>query len=238
MESLCHNFVAAYVCPYQDGYMEGKLRIETPAERKLWREVHRAWLRSGHGASRFEIARQYTRKYPNNVWGWVALGDILTDLAHYDAAHHALSQAQQLAPKIVWPRIYLYWADLYRKRGDLKRAESFYRRAVKAKATTSRLVLLGCVLARQGRLSEAKACHRRAVRLATCPPDEAYFNLGLILRAERRYAKALDCFERAIQIDRDYTFAKEARKDVLHAMKLRKPGGPTNSNKQKRLARK
>jgi tetratricopeptide (TPR) repeat protein len=51
--------------------------------------------------------------------------------------------------------------------------------------------------------------------------EEAYFNLGLILRAEGKYEEALECFERAIEIDPQYTLAKQARKDVARLFKLR-----------------
>lgn len=180
----------------------------------------RSW-NDGHGASHLEIAAQYTSRYPENVWGWVALADILVRMAHYKAAHRALSHAQKLAPANIRRHICVQWGHLYRESCDLKRAEKWYRRAVERTATTTGLTFLGAVLAKQGRFSEAKRCHRRAARLATSPPDEAYYNLGLIFRAERRYAKALECFERAIKIDPKYEIAREARKDVLKALKLK-----------------
>lgn len=204
--------------------MQAKLNTETMAEKELWRELMQAW-NDGNEASRFEIACQYTKKYPDNVWGWVALADILVKLARYEAAHRALSHAQKIAPGNIRRHIYVQWGHLYDESYELKKAEIWYRRALGCKETTTGLVFLGAVIAKQGRFAEAKACHRRAVRLATSPPDEAYYNLGLILRSERRYAKALECFHRAIEIDPNYTHAKEARNDVLKASKLKRQRG-------------
>lgn len=44
--------------------------------------------------------------------------------------------------------------------------------------------------------------------------DEAYFNLGLILRAERRYPEALACLNKAIVLDPRYKLAIAERQDV------------------------
>ena len=78
------------------------------------------------------------------------------------------------------------------------------------------------MLAKQGEFAEAKRCHRRAIKLETSPPDEAYYNLGLILRAERRFAAALDAFDAAIRIDPDYSLAKCARRDVRTMLRRRR----------------
>jgi tetratricopeptide (TPR) repeat protein len=203
--------------------MKGRTKITTAAEKKLWAELMRAWD-DGQGASRFEIAARYTSRYPDNVWGWVALADILVHLAHYTAAHRALSRAHKLAPTDLYGHICVQWGHLFNESCALRRAEKWYRRAVEHRADTNRLVFLGAVLAKQGRFAEAKQFHRRAARLATHPADEAYFNLGLILRAERRYSEAVRCFDRAIKIDPKYSLAREARQDVMKALKLKQSG--------------
>jgi len=82
---------------------------------------------------------------------------------------------------------------------------------------------------RTGDFAGAKRCHRRAARLATESPDEARFNLGLILRAERRYEEAIACFDRAIQHDPKYKIAFEARRDCVRALALLHDRGGTSS---------
>jgi tetratricopeptide (TPR) repeat protein len=108
------------------------------------------------------------------------------------------------------------------QRGNLRAAERWYSQAAKLKPTTLTLVFLGGVLAKQGRYRDSKRCHRRAIRLATHNPDEAYLNLGLILRAERKYERAIECFERAIQLDPKYETAKIARRDIREVLKLKR----------------
>jgi len=106
----------------------------------------------------------------------------------------------------------------------VKHSERWYRKAVVA--APAALVFLGAELAGQGRLAEAKRCHRRATRL---PDDDrvargaAYCNLALILRAERRYRDALVCFDRAIALDPKYVVALKARADVRSALKVGAP---------------
>jgi tetratricopeptide (TPR) repeat protein len=117
---------------------------------------------------------------------------------------------------VIWSTL----GQLYRERGELSGAIRCYRRAVGLGPSTSTLVLLGGALAKKGDLAEAKRCHRRAARLATENPDEAYLNLGLILRAERRYEQAIACFDRAIEHDPKYTIAKNARADCIRALAI------------------
>ena len=201
--------------------MAGRSTTSTEAESKLWKQLMRAW-NGGMPACHAELAIVYTRKYPNDFAGWIALADVLVHFARYEDARKALRKAQKLAPAKRQSFIYVQWGHFERERNDLKSAERWYRRAVKCKTTTSTLIFLGAILAKQGRFSEAKKCHRQAVVLATDTTEEASYNLGLMFRAERKYKEALECFDRAIRIDRDYVYAKTARKDVKEALKLKK----------------
>jgi tetratricopeptide (TPR) repeat protein len=146
------------------------------------------------------------------------------DLGLYSKARVALSRLERLGREEHPYLVRVRWGGYYNAVGDLKRAERWYRKA--AEAAPVALVFLGGVLARQGRLAEAK----RYQRLATRAPeddrlarDEAYFNLGLICRAERRYREALANFDRAITLDPKYTVALEAQADVEAALKVEVP---------------
>ena len=50
------------------------------------------------------------------------------------------------------------------------------------------------------------------------PCDEAYLNLGLVLRAQERYPEALECFERALKLTPDYSQALTAKNDLEKAL--------------------
>jgi tetratricopeptide (TPR) repeat protein len=191
----------------------------SPEESSLWQRLMMAWSREDI-ACRHEIALQYTAAYPENIAGWIALADARTELAQYADALAALRCARRLAKSS--PRhqafVWMSFGHLYRARSELSLAIRYYRRAVGSQPTTSALIFLGAALAQRGDLAEAKRCHRRAARLATENPDEAFFNLGLILRAERRYDEAIAYFDEALKHDPGYAAARKARTDCVQAL--------------------
>jgi len=176
-----------------------------------------AWNRDQVAVTR-ELAVTYTRLYPDNVWGWVVLADRLASLALYDPAKEALRKARALAPATVLPEIWVQYGHLYKQRGALARATTWYEKAVKVRPETGWLVFLGAALAMQGKFRDAKRCHRRAIRAGGPRRDEAYYNLGLVHRAERRYREALLCFEKALELDPKYSQAKAARDDTRRVL--------------------
>lgn len=89
---------------------------------------------------------------------------------------------------------------------------------------------LGEVLVRTGQLTEAQLYLRRAVRRESKDPSSAYYQLGLIARARRRYADAVRHFDAAIQHDSKYRLARVARRDVRAAMKLLRTGSRAASS--------
>ena len=150
------------------------------------------------------------------------MGDVLTGFACYDEALAALRRGARLMGEKHRPRVWLYVGHVYCEKGNYRSAEHWYRRSVDADPTTMGLAFLGALLAKRGCFGEAKRCYRRAIRLATETPGEAYFNLGLILRAEWRYREAIESFDRAIEIDPAYELAEKARRDCERAIELRK----------------
>lgn len=179
---------------------------------------------SSHAATRRDLALEFTRLCPRETSGWESLASALSDLSLYSKARVALRRLETLGrdedPYLVRVR----WGGYYNAMGDLMRAERWYMKA--AGAAPGALVFLGGVLARQGRLAEARHYHRQATRAPEddrLARDEAYFNLGLIYRAERRYREALANFDRAIALAPKYTAALEAQADVEAALKVEAP---------------
>ncbi len=166
-------------------------------------------------------AKLYTARYPNDMFGWIALADALSSIARYGEARDALKKAEILSTKDHQHIVYHQIGHLYREKGDHSRAEQWYRKSVEANGTTRNLIFLGACLAKQGKFSEAKKYHKKAIKVASDVPDEAYYNLGLILRAEERFEDACECFDKALELDPDYTIAKEARSDVLKVLQLK-----------------
>jgi tetratricopeptide (TPR) repeat protein len=172
-----------------------------------------------HVATRRELAVAYARRCPRSTSAWAHVASSLVDLRLFKKAFFALKRLQEVARAEDAYIVFIRWGDYYKSIGDLRRAGHWYRKA--AKEEQGALVFVGAVLARQGRFAEAKRYHRQATRAGDTEllaRDEAYYNLALIFRAQRRYQEALDNFDRAIALDPKYTDAFEMRADVRRAL--------------------
>ena len=67
--------------------------------------------------------------------------------------------------------------------------------------------------------------YRQATRCTTGCTDEAFFNLGLVLRAQERFEEAAGCFREAIRIDPKYRVAKRALRDVELCLRYKRRYG-------------
>jgi Tfp pilus assembly protein PilF len=159
----------------------------------------------------------------------LVLADGLSGVARYREAQAALRRAGRFIPDSRRWLLAVQWGHLYREKRAERRAEAWYRKALALRASTGTHIFLGASLARQGRFGEAKRHHRRAIALARDPkadaPDQAYYNLGLILRAEEKYGEAATLLKQALRLDPNYKLAREALKDVEEASRFRSNAG-------------
>jgi tetratricopeptide (TPR) repeat protein len=117
---------------------------------------------------------------------------------------------------------------LCQDQGRYDEAEEWYRKAVELKPEgAGRRIFLGALLAQKGDLSGAEACHRKATQCVGGCVDEAYLNLGLVLRAQERYEEALECFNKALEITSDYEEAMVGKSDMEKVIAF------LNANEQK-----
>jgi tetratricopeptide (TPR) repeat protein len=181
------------------------------------RAAHRADLPALTAAR----AREFLKEFPEGGPAWKILGSALIDLARYPEAELAIKKALSLCPP---EKLWIPLAEmghLSKARGDYKSAAAWYRQAIDAvPREASGHIYLGGVLAKSGRLKEAEASHRAATRCIEGCRDEAFLNLGLVLRAQERYEEAAECFERALELDPKYAAAKKALRDVRRAMRF------------------
>lgn len=179
-----------------------------------WRELLR-YFTGPRVATTARLAREYLALDPTSPGVWLILGQALYKMAQYTEACRALRRARRL---FAASKLYMVDAELghlHRKRGAYRAAELCYRRAVaRSPSDATYHVFLGALLAQAGRLEEAAAVHRRGTRCKKGCIDEAFLNLGLVLRALGRYSEARRCFRRALEIEPRYWDARDALADV------------------------
>ncbi len=190
-------------------------------QRKAWDTLMKAW-EEGKTACHLHFARKYVSTYPDDMYGWIALADVLAGIALYEDAKKSLQKSLKLCSPEKKHQVYVQLGHMYNQKCDLKRAEKWYRQAIEAYSKQEYFVFLGVCLAKQGRLKEAKALHQRAVRIQPEAADEAYLNLGLIYRAEGNNKKALVYLDRAIKIDPNYEIAKSELQDLKELITIKK----------------
>ena len=113
--------------------------------------------------------------------------------------------------------------DIYRDSGNYRKAIEWYHKAHLAKPSeASFLIFKGVLLLRIEKYDEASAT---LIEAAKCPKgftDEAFYNLGAVRIAQKRYADALIYFEKALEIDPKYKEAKQQLKDVKKILEILK----------------
>ena len=179
------------------------------------REIERA-DKHGLASCSIELAFRLVSDFPDRGRAWFELALATYPVARYDDALCALRRGLRLCPQNKRHIVYGQFGNLYSQKGEFRRAETWYRKALAGDPRDATWhILLGALLAGAGRLREAEALHRTATRCPKGAIDEAYLNLGLVLRAQQRYEEARSCFRKALKLTPSY---KEARQH-LHDMK-------------------
>ncbi len=160
-------------------------------------------------------AQSYVADYPRDVHARIQLGIALAEVARYDEAERAIAIALDLCVEEDRCWCLAKLGDICRETGRLDQAASWYRKAIEAAPEEATFpILLGGMLAKQGRFAEAEASHRAATACSAGHVDEAYLNLGLVLRAQERFEEAAECFRESIRRDPGYREARQALRDV------------------------
>ncbi len=130
------------------------------------------------------------------------LGLVLSAVGRHDEALSALRRAAELRPDNAAIRNNLGFEYLLTE--QLDQAERELRRALQLQPTFARAnINLGLVLAKTGRFDEALASFRQVL-----PETDAYYNLGLLFRGQRRYSDAAIAFEHTLFLDPEFNSAR------------------------------
>lgn len=163
------------------------------------------------------LAKIWLANNPDDIWVVHMLAEALYQMARYDESLKLYHEALIRFPDRRWG-IYNQLGHLYRYRGELDQAAVWYKKAIDDDPDeASSYIFLGAVKARQGKLTEAEEIHRQATTCKEGLIEEAYHNLGLVLRGQSRLEEAAACFRHALEIDPKYNEAMEALEDIVLA---------------------
>ena len=185
-----------------------------------WREITRLYGRD-MVASSARLAQLHVADHPKRAIAWLYYGASLGQMSRYPEAISALRRAIRLFPAAhrALALVYYHFGQLYERKGTLRLAETWYRRAITSCPSDAGYhIMLGRVLHRAGRLQEAEAVLRRAIRCKEGCHEEAWLHLGLALVGLERYSEARKCFRHALDIDANYTEARRALSDVEYVI--------------------
>ena len=179
-----------------------------------WKQICLADER-GQTAVVIELCKKYLCQFQNDGFAWVWYGMAQTKLFRYTEAEKAIRQAFKFCPKKGLPVVYVQMGEIYKGKGDFKKAAFWYRKALKQKPQDATYyIYLGDNAFKCGLFKEAKNYFRNALKCSEGCLDEAYFNLGGILLGERNYSEAVKCYEQALKIDPKNKTYKERLDDA------------------------
>ena len=149
-----------------------------------------------------EIGRLYLAEFPDEPIALTMIGQAYCSVARFEEATSAYERALTTCAPERRARLLSLLGDVHQAKSDTSAAELFYRRAsLESPDDASALIYWGGMLAKNGRLEEGEAILRRAIACTDGCLDEAYLNLGFVLRARGEYLQALDAFREAFRID-------------------------------------
>ncbi|MFO0972277.1 MAG: tetratricopeptide repeat protein [Phycisphaerae bacterium] len=149
----------------------------------------------GNFAGAIEQYQQALAEDPQNVDALARLGVACNRMRRFEEAIRAFARAIEIDPNRATLHNNLGFS--YVLTGRLADAETSFRHALALKPDYQRAHMnLGAVLAQTGRSTEAVAEFEKVV-----PRDAAYYNLGLILATDKRYAAAEEAFRHSLALN-------------------------------------
>ncbi len=140
--------------------------------------------------------RQIVESHPTRN-AFLRLGGITKELGLLSDAESAFKRALEIAPRSALARMHLGILAIGRR--DYETAEAYLKEACDIKEDPGGFSLLGVALRNNRKPAEAEEAYRNALRIDP-RYEEAYFNLGVLLRFERP-AEAQAAFRAALELD-------------------------------------
>jgi len=187
--------------------------------RSLWADAVEA-NDKGHVATALVLLERYAGAKPDSKRANILRAEILVGMCRFDEAEVVLRLVgtPERADLSHW--LFKVHASLCMEQCRYAEAVAWYRKLADLDpSSTAPKILMGSALAKAGRLDEAEAAHRDATVLQG-DVDEAFLNLGLVLRAQSRLPEARDALMQALALTPGYVEALAALDDVNRAIEL------------------
>ena len=185
-------------------------------DKAQWREIVRLYGR-GMTASTVLLAQSHVAHHPKHAVAWLYHGASLAQMSRYPEAISALRRTDRLFPAAQRSLVYFHFGQLYERKGVVRLAEPWYRRAIAScPSDAGYRIMLGRVLHRTGRLQEAAAVLRRAIRCKEGCCEEAFLHLGFALVGLERFSEARRCLRNALCIPPKYQETRIAVSDICY----------------------
>jgi len=165
---------------------------------------------------------KYVEEHPGNKNGKLLQALVYRELSSFDKS---LELLRDIVPGKEDSQKYslLYFremADTYKALGNFSEAIKWLDKIIQAEPEHSMgYILKGSCLAVSGNYEAARAEHLKATRMEG-DPEEAYYNLALIARAEMQFEEAREYCEKSLAIDPDDQQVIHCYKDILMAIEM------------------
>ena len=159
------------------------------------------------------MARDTTKRHPQNAFGWKALSKALLMSGKSSEALGSLAQLAKLVPND--PDVHTDLAHAYQTLGRLDEAEKSYRRVLKINPGASLIYdKLGALYCEQGRFAEAETEFRHALEF---DPKfvQAHINLGFAVDALVRWDEAEASYRRALELNPNFVETYKRLGDLI-----------------------
>ncbi|BBO91974.1 tetratricopeptide repeat protein [Desulfosarcina ovata] len=191
--------------------------------KKRLSEIIDAWseLKSAYG---IEIARRYLSEFPNDGVAMVYLGMMYAEIHRYNESTSILKKAIRNLPNSGYEiaKAYSALGYLYQEKGNFRTAERWYRKALNEEPKNPfHHQHVGEILNIQGDFDSAEKYFRSVTDMPTSRlNDQAYLELGRVLKSKEMYSEALDCFKKALTYGADQECIDEEIFDVKEAIRI------------------
>ena len=170
---------------------------------------------AGHVALTRHLCEQVLANEPDHGPTLIRYASCLVDLSLYEEATAALDRAERVVPRERRHLVLAQRGHLRKAMGDHADAERLFISAHEHDPDDATyLIYAGSAAFARGDVKHAEDLARKALDCSEGCIDEAYFNLGGCLLAQKEYDEARRCYIRALEIDPDYQIAKDRLEDV------------------------